>query len=187
MRLPSFGLTREEIPELESAIAATRAAGIDDVWTWGYEACGNDEARDARRAARLGGGDEGADRRSPNDRAAPCRAARPRSPPDGGARAPDQRRGPHSCERGRRRSRCDRRGDRHDRRTPRGWWTARLRRRRVVGPRGPGRRGRVRADALDGRDPGRHERRGGGRGRSCSGRRRTRVAERRPTRRCARR
>jgi N-acetylmuramic acid 6-phosphate etherase len=41
MWLPSFGLTRQEIPELESAIAATRAAGIDDVWTWGYEACGH--------------------------------------------------------------------------------------------------------------------------------------------------
>jgi N-acetylmuramic acid 6-phosphate etherase len=41
MWLPSFGLTREEIPELESAIAATRVAGIDDVWTWGYEACGH--------------------------------------------------------------------------------------------------------------------------------------------------
>jgi N-acetylmuramic acid 6-phosphate etherase len=41
MWLPSFGLTRDEIPELESAIAATRAAGIDDVWTWGYEACGH--------------------------------------------------------------------------------------------------------------------------------------------------
>jgi N-acetylmuramic acid 6-phosphate etherase len=38
--VPSFGLTREDIPDLEAAIAATRAAGIDDVWTWGYEACG---------------------------------------------------------------------------------------------------------------------------------------------------
>jgi N-acetylmuramic acid 6-phosphate etherase len=37
--LPSFGLTREDIPDLEAAVAATRAAGIDDVWTWGYEAC----------------------------------------------------------------------------------------------------------------------------------------------------
>jgi N-acetylmuramic acid 6-phosphate etherase len=37
--LPSFGLTRDDIPDLEAAIAATRAAGIDDVWTWGYEAC----------------------------------------------------------------------------------------------------------------------------------------------------
>jgi N-acetylmuramic acid 6-phosphate etherase len=37
--LPSFGLTRDDIPDLEAAIAATRAAGIDDIWTWGYEAC----------------------------------------------------------------------------------------------------------------------------------------------------
>jgi len=37
--LPSFGLTRDDIPDLEAAVAATRAAGIDDVWTWGYEAC----------------------------------------------------------------------------------------------------------------------------------------------------
>jgi N-acetylmuramic acid 6-phosphate etherase len=39
--LPSFGLTRDDIPDLEAAIAATRAAGIDDLWTWGYEACGH--------------------------------------------------------------------------------------------------------------------------------------------------
>jgi len=39
--LPSFGLTRDDIPDLEAAIAATRAAGINDVWTWGYEACGH--------------------------------------------------------------------------------------------------------------------------------------------------
>src|SRR4051812_37544700 len=38
--LPSFGLTREEIPELEAAIAGAREEGIDDLWTWGYEACG---------------------------------------------------------------------------------------------------------------------------------------------------
>jgi N-acetylmuramic acid 6-phosphate etherase len=37
--VPSFGLTRNDIPDLEAAIEATRAAGIDDVWTWGYEAC----------------------------------------------------------------------------------------------------------------------------------------------------
>ena len=41
MWVPSFGLTRDDIPDLEAAIAATRAAGIDDVWTWGYEACGH--------------------------------------------------------------------------------------------------------------------------------------------------
>jgi N-acetylmuramic acid 6-phosphate etherase len=39
MWLPSFGLTRDDIPDLEAAVRATRAAGIDDVWTWGYEAC----------------------------------------------------------------------------------------------------------------------------------------------------
>ena len=39
--LPSFGLTRDEIPELESAVAAARAEGVDDLWTWGYEACGH--------------------------------------------------------------------------------------------------------------------------------------------------
>ena len=37
--LPSFGLTREDVPELEAAIAAAREEGVDDLWTWGYEAC----------------------------------------------------------------------------------------------------------------------------------------------------
>jgi N-acetylmuramic acid 6-phosphate etherase len=39
--LPSFGLTKDEIPELEAAIAGARDEGIDDLWTWGYEACGH--------------------------------------------------------------------------------------------------------------------------------------------------
>jgi N-acetylmuramic acid 6-phosphate etherase len=39
--LPSFGLTRDEIPELEAAIAGARDEGIADLWTWGYEACGH--------------------------------------------------------------------------------------------------------------------------------------------------
>jgi hypothetical protein len=33
--LPSFGLTADEIPELEAAVAAAREEGIDDLWTWG--------------------------------------------------------------------------------------------------------------------------------------------------------
>jgi len=37
--VPSFGLEREDIPELESAVAAAREEGVDDLWTWGYEAC----------------------------------------------------------------------------------------------------------------------------------------------------
>jgi len=39
--VPSFGLTREDVPELEAAIAAAREEGVDDLWTWGYEACGH--------------------------------------------------------------------------------------------------------------------------------------------------
>lgn len=39
--LPSFGLVRDEIPELEAAVAAAREEGVDDLWTWGYEACGH--------------------------------------------------------------------------------------------------------------------------------------------------
>ncbi|HKU56201.1 MAG TPA: N-acetylmuramic acid 6-phosphate etherase [Gaiellaceae bacterium] len=39
--VPSFGLTREDIPDLEAAIAATREEGVEDLWTWGYEACGH--------------------------------------------------------------------------------------------------------------------------------------------------
>jgi hypothetical protein len=37
--VPSFGLDRDEIPELESAIEAARQEGVGDLWTWGYEAC----------------------------------------------------------------------------------------------------------------------------------------------------
>ena len=37
--LPSFGLTAGDIPELEDAVAASRAEGVLDLWTWGYEAC----------------------------------------------------------------------------------------------------------------------------------------------------
>jgi N-acetylmuramic acid 6-phosphate etherase len=38
---PSFGLDRADIPELEDAVAAAREEGVDDLWTWGYEACGH--------------------------------------------------------------------------------------------------------------------------------------------------
>jgi N-acetylmuramic acid 6-phosphate etherase len=39
--LPSFGLRANEIPELEAAVVAAREEGVDDLWTWGYEACGH--------------------------------------------------------------------------------------------------------------------------------------------------
>jgi hypothetical protein len=37
--LPSFGLTAEDIAELEDAVVAAREEGVGDLWTWGYEAC----------------------------------------------------------------------------------------------------------------------------------------------------
>jgi hypothetical protein len=37
--LPSFGLTGADVPELEDAVAASREEGVEDLWTWGYEAC----------------------------------------------------------------------------------------------------------------------------------------------------
>lgn len=39
--VPSFGLSREDVPDLEDAIAAAREEGVHDLWTWGYEACGH--------------------------------------------------------------------------------------------------------------------------------------------------
>lgn len=39
--LPSFGLDRSDIPELEAAVEGARTEGVDDLWTWGYEACGH--------------------------------------------------------------------------------------------------------------------------------------------------
>jgi N-acetylmuramic acid 6-phosphate etherase len=37
--VPAFRLTRADIPDLEAAVAAARAAGIGRLWVWGYEAC----------------------------------------------------------------------------------------------------------------------------------------------------
>ena len=37
--VPSFGLDSSDIPELESAVAAAREEDVEDLWTWGYEAC----------------------------------------------------------------------------------------------------------------------------------------------------
>jgi hypothetical protein len=37
--VPSFGLDGHDIPDLEAAIAVARDEGVDDLWTWGYEAC----------------------------------------------------------------------------------------------------------------------------------------------------
>src|SRR6266516_6366771 len=37
--VPSFGLDRGDVPDLEAAITSAREEGVDDLWTWGYEAC----------------------------------------------------------------------------------------------------------------------------------------------------
>jgi N-acetylmuramic acid 6-phosphate etherase len=37
--VPSFGLDRGDVPDLEAAIASAHDEGVDDLWTWGYEAC----------------------------------------------------------------------------------------------------------------------------------------------------
>jgi N-acetylmuramic acid 6-phosphate etherase len=37
--VPGFRLTAADIPDLEGAVASARAAGIEDLWIWGYEAC----------------------------------------------------------------------------------------------------------------------------------------------------
>jgi N-acetylmuramic acid 6-phosphate etherase len=39
--VPSFGLTRDDVADLEAAIEAAREEGVEDLWTWGYEACGH--------------------------------------------------------------------------------------------------------------------------------------------------
>jgi N-acetylmuramic acid 6-phosphate etherase len=37
--VPSFRLSADDIPDLETAVAVARDAGIDDLWTWGFEGC----------------------------------------------------------------------------------------------------------------------------------------------------
>jgi N-acetylmuramic acid 6-phosphate etherase len=37
--VPSFGLDRGDISDLEAGIVGAREEGVGDLWTWGYEAC----------------------------------------------------------------------------------------------------------------------------------------------------
>jgi hypothetical protein len=39
--VPSFGLGLEDVPDLAAAVSAAREEGVDDLWTWGYEASGH--------------------------------------------------------------------------------------------------------------------------------------------------
>ncbi|HET8751100.1 MAG TPA: N-acetylmuramic acid 6-phosphate etherase [Gaiellaceae bacterium] len=37
--VPSFGLEAGDVPDLEAGVAGAREEGVEDLWTWGYEAC----------------------------------------------------------------------------------------------------------------------------------------------------
>ncbi|HET9772250.1 MAG TPA: N-acetylmuramic acid 6-phosphate etherase, partial [Acidimicrobiia bacterium] len=39
--IQGFRLAPEDADDIRAAVAAARAAGVDDLWTWGYEACGH--------------------------------------------------------------------------------------------------------------------------------------------------
>jgi hypothetical protein len=39
--IQGFGLGPEDVPDIHAAVGAARAAGVEDLWTWGYEACGH--------------------------------------------------------------------------------------------------------------------------------------------------
>jgi hypothetical protein len=39
--IQGFGLGPEDVPDIHVAVEAARTAGVEDLWTWGYEACGH--------------------------------------------------------------------------------------------------------------------------------------------------
>jgi hypothetical protein len=39
--IQGFGLGPEDVPDIQAAVEAARAAGVENLWTWGYEACGH--------------------------------------------------------------------------------------------------------------------------------------------------
>lgn len=39
--IQGFGLGPEDEGDIHAAVGAARAAGVEDLWTWGYEACGH--------------------------------------------------------------------------------------------------------------------------------------------------
>jgi hypothetical protein len=46
--IQGFRLGPEQAGEIGDAVDAARAAGVDDLWTWGYEACGHMSYLDTR-------------------------------------------------------------------------------------------------------------------------------------------
>jgi N-acetylmuramic acid 6-phosphate etherase len=51
--IQGFGLGPEDGDDIHRAVTAARTAGIDDLWTWGYEACGHMPALVTREPARV--------------------------------------------------------------------------------------------------------------------------------------
>lgn len=39
--IQGFGLGPEDVEDIHAAVRAARAADVDDIWTWGYDACGH--------------------------------------------------------------------------------------------------------------------------------------------------
>jgi hypothetical protein len=39
--IQGFRMEPADEPDIRAAVAAARAAGVQDLWTWGYEACGH--------------------------------------------------------------------------------------------------------------------------------------------------
>jgi hypothetical protein len=39
--IQAFGIGPERADEVRAAVRAAREAGVDDLWAWGYEACGH--------------------------------------------------------------------------------------------------------------------------------------------------
>jgi hypothetical protein len=51
--LPSFNLGPEDIPDIERAAEVGRAAGVDELWVWAYEACAHMSSLASREPARV--------------------------------------------------------------------------------------------------------------------------------------
>jgi N-acetylmuramic acid 6-phosphate etherase len=51
--IQGFRLGPEDEADIRTAVAAARAAGVEDLWTWGYEACGHMSYLGTREPARV--------------------------------------------------------------------------------------------------------------------------------------
>jgi hypothetical protein len=51
--IQAFGIGPEREEEVRAAVRAARDAGVDDLWAWGYEACGHMDALGTRDPGRV--------------------------------------------------------------------------------------------------------------------------------------